>query len=102
IDALRAEMAATLSEFIDESRLPFDADQAQAAADYLFAELREGEPTFGFSQYARELLDALDAQLQSASLADGFERSLPQATTPAAPWAQVSQWLQAMVRDPRH
>src|SRR5690606_40605652 len=23
-------------------------------------------------------------------------------TTPAAQWAQVSQWLQAMVRDPRH
>ena len=102
IDALRAEMALSLSEFIDESELPFDADQASAAADYLFAELREGEPTVGFSQYARELLDALDAQLQSAGMAEGFERSLRQATTQAAQWALVSQWLQAMVRDPRH
>src|SRR5690606_38129633 len=73
IDALRVEMAAALSAFIDEGRLPFDDSLAQPAADYLFVELREGEPTFSFSHYARDLLDALDAQLQSAGMADSFE-----------------------------
>ncbi|MGY1518925.1 DNA repair ATPase [Luteimonas sp. A482] len=102
IDALRAEMAGALSEFVAEGRLPFDASGAQPAADYLFAELREGEPTFGFSHYARELLDALDAQLQLVSMVDSFERSLRQCTSPAAQWSLLAQWLQAMVRDPRH
>ncbi|WP_298576699.1 DNA repair ATPase [uncultured Luteimonas sp.] len=100
IEALQAEMAAALAEFIGESGLPFEDAQVQAAALYLFAELREGEPTFGFSHYARDLLEALDAQLRTAGLAEGFERSLRQSPSPAAQWAQLAQWLRAMTREP--
>src|SRR5690606_29700974 len=85
-------MAAALAEFIGESGLPFEDAQAQAAALYLFAELREGEPTFGFSHYARDLLEALDAQLRTARLAGGVERSLRQSPAPAAQWAQLARW----------
>jgi hypothetical protein len=102
IEALRDEIAEALRGFIAETRMAFDEGQTRTAADYLVAELREGEPTFGFSHYARDLLDALDAQLQAAGMADSFERALRQSSGPAAQWAQVSQWLQAMVRDPRH
>ncbi|TYT26241.1 AAA domain-containing protein [Luteimonas viscosa] len=101
LDALRGEIAAALDAFVAEAGLPLAGASGQAGADYLLAELREGEPTFAFSHYARSLLGALDEQLQSAGMAEGFERSLrQQAGRPAAQWALVAQWLQAMVRDP--
>ena len=102
IDALRAEMSAALSDFAAEDGLPFDAGLAPVAADYLYDELRGGDPTFGVSHYARDLLAALDAQLQAAGLADGLERSLQQAPSPAAQWSLLAHWLNAMVREPRH
>lgn len=102
IDALRADMSAALSDFAAEDGLPFDAGLAPVAADYLYDELRGGDPTFGFSHYARDLLAALDAQLQAAGMADGLERSLQQAPSPAAQWSLLAHWLNAMVRDPRH
>src|SRR5690606_17031533 len=42
------------------------------------------------------------AQLQSAGMADSFERALRQCVSSVAQWSLVAQWLQAMVRDPRH
>jgi len=102
-DALRDEIAAALSAFVEEAGLPFDSALAPAAADYLLAELREGEPTFAFSQYARRLLAALDEQLEAAGMAETVERSLQRLSArPAAQWALLAQWLQAMARDPRH
>ncbi|WP_202843693.1 DNA repair ATPase [Luteimonas saliphila] len=101
LDALRDEIAKALDAFVGESGLPLAGVSAASGADYLLAELREGDPTFGFSHYARELLAALDGQLHAAGMAEGFERSLrQQAGRPAAQWALVAQWLQAMVRDP--
>jgi len=103
LDALRDEIAAALAAFVEDAGLPFDSALPQAAAGYLLAELREGEPTFGFSHYARQLLAALDEQLQAAGMAETFERSLQRlSATPATQWALVAQWLQAMCRDPRH
>ncbi|MBP6216234.1 MAG: DNA repair ATPase [Luteimonas sp.] len=103
LDALRGEIAAALQAFIADSSLPFEVEQAEAAAAYLLDELREGEPTFGFSHYARQLLTMLDEQLQATGMAESFARSLQKlADTPAMQWALVAQWLQAMVRDPRH
>ncbi len=102
-DALRDEIAMALSAFVDEAGLPFDTALTPAAADYLLAELREGEPTFTFSQYARRLLAALDEQLGAAGMVETVERSLQRLSArPAAQWALLAQWLQAMARDPRH
>jgi len=103
LDALRDEIAAALATFVEDAGLPFDSALPPAAADYLLAELREGEPTFGFSHHARQLLAALDEQLQASGMAETFERSLQRlSATPATQWALVAQWLQAMCRDPRH
>ncbi len=97
LDALRAEAGEALAAFRDGTALPVDAALAPVAADYLVAELLEGEPTFDFSLYARTLLDALGARLQSAQMEDSFERSLQRlADRPAAQWALVAHWLQAM------
>lgn len=101
IEALKAEIATALQAFRDENQLPFDDVLLPLAADYLLAELGNGEPTFGFSGYARQLLAGLREQLQAAGQADAFERSLQKlARRPALQWAQATQWLEAMCGQP--
>lgn len=97
IDALHGEIEAALVSFMQEAQLPFDSADAAVGADYLLAELRSGDPTFGFSPYARQLLNALREQLQAAGQGDVFDRSLQRLSTrPAAQWALAGQWLRAM------
>ncbi|MGY0612656.1 DNA repair ATPase [Luteimonas sp. A501] len=97
LDALRGDIATTLGTFVADHALPVDASLAGIGADYLVEELRSGDPTFGFSHYARDLVDALRAKLQAADMEDSFDRSLERlAARPAAQWALAAQWLQAM------
>lgn len=100
IDALRAEIAAELEGFAAGVALPLGPGLAGAAAAYLIDELREGDPTFGITRYARQLVDALGQALDSADVREGFEQALRQtADRPAAQWALASQWLQALCAD---
>lgn len=97
LDALRGEIAAALADFIITTALPVDESLAATAADYLVDELRDGEPTFHFSQYARALCDGLEEALHKAGMQDSFQASLRgHAKAPAAQWALVQQWLEAM------
>ena len=80
-----------------------DASLAGIGADYLVEELRGGAPTFGFSQYARDLVEALRTKLQSADMEEAFDRSLERLSArPAAQWALAAQWLQAMCTQDAH
>src|SRR5690606_4437560 len=97
LDALRAEIAEALTAFQAENELSFDAAAATTGAEYLLAELAAGEPTFGFSGYARQLVSGLREQLQAAEQGEAFDRSLQKlARRPALQWAQAEHWLQAM------
>ncbi|MCD9029853.1 DNA repair ATPase [Luteimonas sp. BDR2-5] len=101
LDALRAEIADTLAGFIARVALPLDPALAGEAATYLVDELREGAPTFGFSHYARQLVDALRQALDSAGMAATFDASLQHlADRPAAQWALAAQWLHGLCSDP--
>ncbi len=102
LDALRGEIGGALEAFRDAQQLPFDAGLADQAADYLLDELASGEPTFGFSGYARQLQAALREQLQVAAQVDAFDRSLQRLSSRLAlQWAQVTQWLAAMCGQPK-
>ncbi|MGE8212451.1 MAG: DNA repair ATPase [Stenotrophomonas sp.] len=97
LEALRDEIALALAEFQQAHALPFDSGVPALAAEYLLAELANGEPTFAFSGYARQLLNGLREQLQAAGQADAFDRSLQRLSKRLAlQWAQAVQWLQAM------
>src|SRR5690606_22083071 len=103
LDALRAEIAAALAQFATDAALPIDAALAPVGADYLIAELREGDPTFGFSRYARHLVDVLREKLRAAKLDAGFDRSLQHLSgKPGAQWALAAQWLQAIAAEGGH
>ena len=102
LDALRQEISGALDAFQAEYQLPFDAAIAGLAGDYLLAELAGGEPTFGFSGYARQLQAGLREQLQAAGQADAFDRSLQRLSKRLSlQWAQVVQWLNAMCSQPK-
>jgi hypothetical protein len=102
LDALRQEISGALDAFQAEHQLPFDAAIAGLAGDYLLAELAGGEPTFGFSGYARQLQAGLREQLQAAGQADAFDRSLQRLSKRLSlQWAQVVQWLNAMCSQPK-
>ena len=97
LEALRDEIAVALAEFQQVHALPFDSGMPALAAEYLLAELANGEPTFAFSGYARQLLNGLREQLQTAGQADAFDRSLQRLSKRLAlQWAQAVHWLQAM------
>ncbi len=103
LDALRDEIATALARFATDNALPVDAALAPIAADYLISELREGDPTFGFSHYARQLVDALRTRLRAAKLEDSFDRSLQHLSgKPGAQWALAAQWLQPMAAGDGH
>src|SRR5690606_460643 len=103
LDALRAEIAAALAQFATDAALPIDAALAPVGADYLIAELREGDPTFGFSRYARQLVDVLREKLRAAKLDAGLDRSLQHLSgKPGAQWALAAQWLQAIAAEGGH
>lgn len=102
LDALLGEIAEALTAFQAEDALPFDAAAATTGAEYLLAELAAGEPTFGFSGYARQLVNGLREQLQAAGQGEAFDRSLQKlARRPALQWAQAEHWLQAMCGQPQ-
>ncbi|WP_024889704.1 DNA repair ATPase [Luteimonas huabeiensis] len=101
LDALQAEIAAALAAFAERAALPVEPAQGDEAARYLLAELQKGEPTFGFSRYARQLVDALQEALATAGMQETFARSLQrQADRPGAQWALASHWLQGLCSDP--
>jgi MoxR-like ATPase len=103
LDALRGEIATALAAFVADTALPVDPGLADVAAEYLIDELREGEPTFGFSHYARQLVEALRGKLQAAGMEESFDRALQRlADRPAAQWALAAQWLQAMCAEGGH
>ena len=103
LDALRAEIATALAGFVAKHALPVEASLAGIGADYLLEELRGGDPTFGFSHYARDLVDALRAKLQAADMEEVFDRSLEHlADRPGAQWALAAQWLRAMCASGEH
>ncbi|MEN5061730.1 DNA repair ATPase [Luteimonas sp. TWI1416] len=103
VDALRAEIAEALSGFLARHALPIDPALAVGAATYLIDELRDGDPTFGISHYARRLVDALGEALDAADLAAGFDTSLQRlAERPSAQWALAAQWLHGLCGDPKH
>ncbi|TDK19559.1 AAA family ATPase [Luteimonas aestuarii] len=103
LEALRGEIAEAFGAFIADTALPVDAALVPVAADYLVAELREGDPTFGFSRYARQLVDELRGKLQAAGMEGGFDRTLQHLSgRPGAQWALAAQWLDAMTADAAH
>ncbi|NYZ62525.1 DNA repair ATPase [Luteimonas deserti] len=103
LDALRAEMSATLKGFVAAADLPVDDALAPVAADYLLDELREGAPTFGISHYARDLRAALDQALDSAGLRADVERALADGTSSLAQrWSLAAQWLGALGESETH
>jgi hypothetical protein len=99
LDALRAEVAATLADHIRSAALAFDPASAGEAADYLIDELDEGEASFVLSRCARELVDGLRAQLKDANQHDAFARSLD-TLAPAARWVHAVHWLEGLVAQP--
>ncbi|WP_447935276.1 DNA repair ATPase [Stenotrophomonas lactitubi] len=94
--ALRAEMAKALHEYVQTHALPFAA-AADAAAAYLGEELVAGEPVFSSSRHAQALLDALSQQLEQAGQREALERALQRSQDPLATrWALAGQWLRAL------
>jgi MoxR-like ATPase len=96
---LRRELRNTLVEFIDHSELPFDAQDAELAAQYLSLEFAKPKLQFEISQYGNRLAERLRQQMKTIHHQSAFTETMGRiADDIGRGWRLAASWVDGLLQ----
>jgi MoxR-like ATPase len=97
--SLRGELALTLLEFIREKALPFDAQDAEIAAEYLSLEFAKPKLQFEVSRNADRLANDLRQQMKTIHHQQAFSETLQRlAGDTGRGWRLACSWVDGLLQ----
>ncbi len=97
---LQREIDGELAIFATEQGIEVNASLTAEAAEYLVQELAAASVELTFSKYARELLEGLQAKMESAGVWAEYQQTLTgMQDRPGAQWQLAHNWLQGLCTD---
>jgi hypothetical protein len=97
--SLRGELTTTLLEFVRDAELPFDAQEAEIAAEYLSLEFAKPKLHFEVSQNGDRLAKALRQQMKTIHHQAAFTETLKRlAGDIGRGWQLASSWVDGLLQ----
>ncbi len=98
-DSLRKELSTTLIDFVQASDLPFDAQDAEIAAEYLSLEFAKPKLQFEVSQNGDRLTQRLRQQMKTIHHQSAFSETLQHlASDIGRGWRLASSWVDGLLQ----